>query len=84
METIRNYLEMMFADLTNTAEVKRAKEELWQMMEDKFDEEIVNGKSENEAVASVIANFGNLDELAVNLKTKNRSIEISDYIIRFC
>jgi len=74
METIRNYLEMMFADLTNTAEVKRAKEELWQMMEDKFDEEIVNGKSENEAVASVIANFGNLDELAETLGLKKSMI----------
>ena len=32
METIKNYLESMFSNLPNTPEVKKAKEELWQMM----------------------------------------------------
>ena len=36
METIRNYLESMFANLPGTPEVRRAKDELWQMMEDKY------------------------------------------------
>ena len=36
METIRNYLETMFARLPNTFEVQKAKDELWQMMEDKY------------------------------------------------
>ncbi len=64
METIRNYLENMFANLPNSAEVKRAKDELLQMMEDKYNELIEEGKSENEAVGCVISEFGNLDELA--------------------
>ena len=37
METIRNYLETMFANLPDNAEVRRAKNELWQMMEDKYE-----------------------------------------------
>lgn len=67
MEAIRSYLETMFLNLPNTPEVYRAKDELWQMMEDKYTELKAEGKSENEAVGIVIAEFGNLDELAKDL-----------------
>ncbi len=67
METIRNYLETMFMNLPSSPEIYRAKNELWQMMEDKYTELLENGKSENEAVGTVIAEFGNLDELAEDL-----------------
>lgn len=67
METIKNYLEMMFSRLPDTAEVRKAKAELWQMMEDKYVELMEEGKTENEAVGSVIAEFGNLDELMQDL-----------------
>lgn len=63
METIRNYLETMFSHLPNTPEVIRAKNELWQMMEDKYNELKEEGKSENEAIGTVISEFGNLDEI---------------------
>ena len=64
METIKNYLENMFMHLPNTVEVRKAKDELSQMMEDKYAELIAEGKTENEAVGTVIAEFGNLRELA--------------------
>ena len=67
METIKNYLETMFANLPNTIEVKNAKDELFSMMEDKYTELIEEGKPENEAVGIVISEFGNLDELAESL-----------------
>lgn len=67
MNTIRNYLESMFARLPDTQEVIRAKCELGQMMEDKYSELMQEGKSENEAIAQVIAEFGNLDELGDTL-----------------
>ena len=67
MEAIRNYLETMFSNLPNTPEVQRAKNELWQMMEDKYTELKSEGKSENEAVGTVIAEFGNLEELSEDL-----------------
>ena len=57
MQAIRNYLETMFMNLPNTPEVLRAKEELWQMMEDKYTELKNEGKSENEAVGTVISDF---------------------------
>lgn len=67
MDTIRKYLEAMFANLPSTPEVIRAKDELWQMMEDKYNELRAEGRNENEAVGTVIAEFGNLDELAESL-----------------
>ncbi len=67
METIKNYLESMFASMPNTAEVRKAKNELLQMMEDKYNELLEEGLSENAAVGTVISEFGNLDELAESL-----------------
>ncbi len=67
METIKNYLETMFANLPNTEEVLKAKDELGQMMEDKYNELRADGKSENEAVGTVISEFGNLNDLAEDL-----------------
>ena len=67
MDAIRTYLESMFAQLPNTEAVKKAKAELSQMMEDKYLELCKEGKSQNEAVGTVIAEFGNLDEIADSL-----------------
>ena len=67
METLKSYLETMFANMANTEEVRRAKDELWQMMEDKYTELLEEGKSENEAVGTVISEFGNLEELSADL-----------------
>ncbi len=64
METLRNYLNTMFQNLPDTAEVQRARDELWQMMEDKYTDLISEGVSENEAVGTVISEFGNLDDFA--------------------
>lgn len=67
METIKSYLEAMFANMPNTPEVIKAKAELLAMMEDKYNELISEGESENAAVGTVISEFGNLDELAEDL-----------------
>ena len=55
MDAIKNYLETMFLNLPNTPEVQKAKYELGQMMEDKYRELIADGKTENEAIGTVIA-----------------------------
>lgn len=67
MEAIREYLSNMFMNLPETPQVLRAKAELMEMMEDKYEELIAEGMSEKEAVGTVISEFGNLDELAVEL-----------------
>lgn len=78
METLKNYLESMFANLPNTEEVQRAKSELWQMMEDKYSELVSEGTSYNEAVGKIISEFGNLDELAEELNIKNVMTKTED------
>ena len=67
MEILKNYIENMFMNLPKTEEVLRAKQELLNMMEDKYNELKSEGKTENEAVGTVISEFGNLEELAEEL-----------------
>ncbi len=67
MDTIHNYLENMFMNMPKTEKVMKAKMELGQMMEDKYNELRKEGKSDNEAVGIVISEFGNINELAGDL-----------------
>lgn len=67
METIKNYLETMFANLPDTEETRRAKSELFSMMEDKYNELKAQGMAENAIVGTIITEFGNIDELKESL-----------------
>lgn len=67
METIMNYFDHIFMALPPTAEVQKAKEELLGMAEDRYHELKEQGKTENEAVGTVIEEFGNIDELVSEL-----------------
>ncbi len=78
METILSYLNNMFAHMPKTAEVNRAKKELSQMMEDKYNQLLANGKTENEAVGQVISEFGNLNDLAEDLGITNQVQEAAE------
>ena len=57
METIKNYLETMFANLPDTEETRRAKRELFSMMEDKYNELKAQGMAENAIVGTIITEF---------------------------
>lgn len=67
MEAIREYLKNLFMSLPETPEVLRARAELMEIMEDKYEELIREGKSEKEAIGIVISEFGDLQELAGEL-----------------
>ena len=67
MEIIKNYLDKMFEKLPRTQEIEKLKEDLFNNMEDKYNELILEGKSENEAIGIVISEFGNIDELVKEL-----------------
>lgn len=82
MDAIKNYLESMFMNLPNTPEVLKAKYELGQMMEDKYAELIEEGKTDNEAVGTVIAEFGNLEELSEELGIKDFLKPRANFIAR--
>ena len=78
METIKSYLEAMFAGMPDTPEVRKAKAELLEMMEDKYNELIAEGQSENTAVGTVISEFGNLEDLAEDLGLTKEVQELHD------
>lgn len=67
MEALVEYLNNLFHGVKETPEVLRAKAELLQMMEDKYEELIAEGKNEDEAVGIVISEFGNFEEIADEL-----------------
>ena len=64
MEAIRNYLETMFLNLPNTPEVYKAKNELWQMMEDKYTELKNEGNRKMKRLAPSSRNL----EISTNLQ----------------
>lgn len=67
METIKSYLDNMFASLPRTARVTDIKNNILSNMEEKYNELKQQGKSENEAIGIVISEFGNIDELISEL-----------------
>lgn len=67
MNAINPYIDHMFRSLPATAEARRAKNELRQMSEDRYNELRAQGFSEHEAVGHVITQFGDLDEVADEL-----------------
>jgi hypothetical protein len=67
MDTIRNYLDNLFASLPKTAKITELKSNILSNMEDKYNELKRQGKTENEAIGIVISEFGNIDELISEL-----------------
>lgn len=67
MDTIISYLDNLFASLPQSEAVLKAKRELLASMEEKYRALKSEGKTENEAVGTVIAEFGNIDELISEL-----------------
>jgi hypothetical protein len=72
METIYTFLENLFKGLPQTKALKKAKDDLYQIMIEKYLDYKEDGKSENEAVGLVISEFGNIDEI---LETFNIEID---------
>lgn len=70
MDTIKNYLDNMFANLPKTNEMLKLKNDILSNMEEKYNELKNEGKSENEAIGIVISEFGNINELINELGIK--------------
>ncbi|MGX7025987.1 permease prefix domain 1-containing protein [Vagococcus hydrophili] len=67
MITIKNYVDTMFMNLAETQELMNLKNDILSNMEEKYEELIGNGASENEAIGLVISEFGSIDELLSEL-----------------
>lgn len=67
MEDISKYLDNLFAQLPNTPEARHAREELGQMMEDRYAELRAKGMGEKDAASAAIAEFGSQEEVRESL-----------------
>lgn len=67
MNQIRNYIDAMFSSLPKTREIVEMKLNMLENMEEKFNELLKEGKSENEAVGIIITDFGSMEELKEEL-----------------
>lgn len=67
MNTIRNYINAMFSSLPKTPEILRLQAEMLENIEDKFNDLLREGKSENEAVGIILADIGSADDLREEL-----------------
>jgi len=67
MDVIKTYLDNVFAAFPQTEKVRTLKGEMLAGMEEKYHALKNEGKSENEAIGGVIANFGSIDEIALEI-----------------
>lgn len=83
MNTIRNYLESMFINLPETAELQQIKADILANMEDKYTELRQAGFFENEAIGQVISEFGNIDEVleAIGLEKETENFETETSVV---
>lgn len=67
MDTLKSYLDNLFASLPKTRQVEEAKETLLANMQDRYNDLKRQGRTENEAIGIVISEFGNIDEIRAAL-----------------
>ncbi|MFV0425196.1 MAG: permease prefix domain 1-containing protein [Bacilli bacterium] len=68
IDLIKNYLDNIFSNLPETKEVLDAKQDLFLNMEEKFIELKNEGKSDSDAFAIVISEFGNVEEILEDIE----------------
>ena len=75
METIKVYIETMFKGVADNQEIRNLKEEITSNMQERYLELKAQGKSENEAIGTVISEFGNIDELLSEMGCQSSVVE---------
>jgi len=73
METIRTYIENIFAAFPQNKKLLALKYEKLTEMELRYKAQIAEGKSEHEAIGYVISNFGSVDDISTALEFDHES-----------
>lgn len=66
MDTISNYVDSVFTNLSKTPEILEQKQAMLTRMQDKYQQMKSEGKSEHEAISGAIAAHGNIDDFKVS------------------
>lgn len=67
MVTIKDYLEELFGDIPDSVEKENIKQEIIQNLEEKVQDLIQEGKTEEDAINKSIVDFGDIREIKNNL-----------------
>ena len=80
---VKNYVDVLFCDIPRTKKRQELKEEVLANMSERFDEYILQGKSENQAYTQAITDLGDIDEMLSGL-TPERELkpQIDTYRVR--
>ncbi|WP_080146647.1 permease prefix domain 1-containing protein [Marinilactibacillus piezotolerans] len=84
MNTIHDYVEKMFKHVVKTEETEQLKIDILANMEDRYQALIEEGASENEAVGTVIVEFGNIEEVLDEMglsQEENHQREYDDIMV---
>ncbi|SFJ92405.1 hypothetical protein SAMN04488569_1002113 [Marinilactibacillus piezotolerans] len=85
MNTIQEYVDKMFKQVVKTEETEQLRIDILANMEDRYLALIEEGASENEAIGTVIVEFGNieevLDEMGLNHEKTSEEIDIKDVLV---
>ncbi len=77
---IRNYVDTLFSDVPRTKKSIELREEMLSNMNERFNDYLDSGMSENEAYRQVVANMGDIDEMLVEvMPDENFTKEYNDY-----
>lgn len=85
MNTIHEYVDKMFKNVVKTKETEQLKVDIIANMEDRYQALIEEGASENEAIGTVIVEFGNieevLDEMGLNHEQPQNDSQYDDVLV---
>lgn len=79
---IKNYVEVLFADVPRTKRAAELKEEIMSNLNDRFEDQIREGKSENEAYGAAVASMGDIDALLAEVTPSEDFKKEADYYRR--
>lgn len=71
MDILKQYLESLFNDIPSSKKSLKVKEDLYNMMEDKYNSLIDEGYTKNEAIGKVISEFGSIEEIKELIENEN-------------
>ena len=78
MNAIEQHINYLFQNIPETEEIKRIKNDLLLNAMDRFDELLADGKTESEALGTIIIEMGELDELLESLGYDQHQ-DLNDY-----
>lgn len=78
MHAIKRYIDDLFQEIPETEEIKQIKSDLYLNAMDRYDELIASGKSDSEAIGTIIIEMGELDDLFETLEYDQQS-DLKDY-----